>query len=228
MLVKKLMLFLFSTYLFAGPPMKSSDPFVPALHEFEVNIAAEGEHKDAILRRLPIIDINYGIIENVQVTFETAYIHSDLESDFDSFEIALKWLFYENDFFAIALYPKYKSYPLDSVFNEGETCEFTLPMNFTLNDSLDLVTDVTYVHPLEGENHFEFGTYIKYKSDAHIYFMELFMEEAKDQEDFFMLGALGYMYQFHENIAFMISFGKEITSGKPKATIGYSGLQFVF
>jgi len=208
--------------------MLSNDPFVPDLYEFEIIVAVEGEHKDAIVRRIPIVDINYGIIENVQLTLESAYVHSEEQSDFDSFEVAIKWLFYENDFFAIAFNPKYISYPVDSIFNEGEAYEITLPMNFTLNDSLDLVADITFVHPFEGEHHYEFGTYIKYKSDKHSYFVEIFMEEAEHQEDFFMLGGVGYMYQFHENVAFMISFGKEITNSEQRATVGYSGLQFVF
>ncbi len=226
--MKKFVLFLFVTSLFAGPPMKSSDPFVPALHEFEVNIATEGEHKELTLHRIPIIDINYGIVQNVQVTFETAYVNSEVENDFDSFEIALKWHFYESELFSIALYPKYKSYPVESIFNEGETYELSLPMNFRLNDSLDLVTDINYVYLKDSEEHFEFGTYIKYKDDKFSYFVEVFMEEAEHQKDFFTMGIVGFMYQFHENVAFMISYGKEITKGNPRATVGYSGFQFVF
>lgn len=231
--MKKLILFLATTYLFAGPPMKSSDPFVPALHEFEVNLAVEGEHKENRLFRTPIIDVNYGVVENVQLTLETAYAHSDDEayskSDFDSFETAVKWLFYEDAFFAIALYPKYKSYPIDSIFNEGITYELSLPMNLALSNSLDLVVNLTYVYPLDNEKHSELGTYLKYKNSKHTYYTELFMEDAKHQHHFFILGVVGYMYQLHKNISFMISYGKEITnSDTNRATIGYSGFQFLF
>lgn len=230
--VKRVIPFLLSTSLFAGPPMHSNDPFVPSLHEFEVNIAVEGEHREHRLFRAPIIDLNYGIAESVQLTLETAYAHTDKEaynqSDFDSFEVAVKWLFYEDDFFAIALYPKYESYPAESIFNEGKAYELTIPLNLTLSESLDLVIDFTYVHPLENEEHTEFGTYLKYKDEKQTYFTELFMEEAEHQEHFFALVGIGYMYQFHKSVAFMISFSKEITSSKIRANRGYSGLQFLF
>ncbi len=226
--MKILLIILLSSYLFAGPPMKSNDPFVPALHEFEINIAVEGEHEEYRLHRAPIIDFNFGLLQNVQLTIETAYAISEHENDFDSFEFAVKWLFYQNDFFAIALYPKFKSYPIDSVFNEGENYELSIPMNFAISKSLDLVTDITYIYPREGEKHFEFGTYLKYKNDKHTYFIELFSEGFNDQNSFFILGNIGYTYQFHENIAFMISYGKELTNTQYRTTIGYSGLQFIF
>ena len=208
--------------------MKSNDPFVPSLGEFEINVAVEGEYKEQDLLRAPILDINYGAMKNVQVTFESAYVTSDSQDGFDSFEIALKWLFYEDDFFAIALYPKYKSYPVDSIFNEGETYELTVPMNLALSKELDLVVDFTYVQPIHGGQHLEFGSYLKYKANKHTYYLEVFMEGSEHQKQFFVLGNIGYMYQFHESVGFMISAGREITYEEKRGTIGYSGLQFVF
>ncbi len=226
--MKKLVLILFYTLLLAGPPMKSSDPFVPEKGQFEINIAVSGEHTDDRLFRAPILDFNYGIVENVQITFETAYVSSEVESDFDSFELALKWHFYESELFSIALYPKYKLYPIDSIFNNGETFELSVPLNVALTQNLDLVLDSVYILPKEGVNHFEFGSYLKYKMDKHSLYTELFVENINNKdEDVFTLGIVGYSYQFHDNIAFMISFGKEITS-QNQATVGYSGLQFVF
>jgi len=230
--VKKPILFLFSSLLFAGPPMKSSDPFVPELGQFEINIAVEGEYNKNQFFRAPIIDLNYGIIKNVQITLETAYVISQEKSeyidDFDSFELALKWCFYEGDRFAIAFYPKFKSYPIDSIFNSGETYEIDIPMNFALSDKVDFVFDTAYIMPKDGLDHFEFGTYMKYKNELHTYYAELFLENVGSEEETFTLGGLGYMYQFHKNIAFMISCGRELSSNNKKSTVGYSGLQFVF
>jgi len=218
--------------LFAGPPMKSSDPFVPSVGEFEINIAVEGEHKEDKLFRAPIIDFNYGIMQDVQVTLESAYVISRYDDeyvdDFDSFEVALKWCFLQGDVFSIALSPKYKSYPVNSIFNSGETYELDIPMNFVVNEKIDLVVDSAYIMPKDCADHFEFGTYLKFKDDKHTYYTELFVENvANKDEDIFVFGALGYMYQFHKNIAFMISYGKEIGS-KDLSTVGYSGLQFVY
>ncbi len=230
--MKKLALTFFSTLLLAGPPMKSSDPFVPEVGQFEINVAVEGEHTDEKLFRAPILDFNYGVVKNVQLTLEAAYViteeEDDFVDDFDSFELALKWLFYEGELICIALYPKYKSYPVDSIFNSGETFELSVPLNVALSQNLDLVLNPAYIAPKEGANHFEFGSYLKFKMDKHSFYTELFMENlSNEDEDVFTLGVVGYSYQFHESVAFMISFGKEITS-RNQATVGYSGLQFVF
>ena len=227
--MKFLYIFVFiSSFLFAGPPMKSNDPFVPSYGEYEINVAVEIEDKDFTLVRAPIIDFNYGIYENVQFTFEGAYVNSDLEDDFDSLEVAFKWHFYEGELFSIALYPKYISYPIESIFNEGETYELTLPMNYILTANLDLVVDITYVYPKNGIEHMEYGTYLKYKINKHTYYTEIFFEDSPHQKGAFILGNLGYMYHFHKDVAFMISAGREMVSDGKKATLGYSGLQIIF
>jgi len=226
--VKKNILSLLCTSLFAGPPMHSNDPFVPSLGEFEINIAWSGESRDETLQRAPIVDLNYGIIENVQVTLESAYVHTDTADDIDSFELALKWNFYTGSVFAIALYPQYVSYPIESIFGHGEDYELSIPVSIAINEKIDLVVDTTYVIPFEGENHFEFGSYLKYSMQKHTYFAEIFLEEEGNSLEFFTLGSLGYMYQFHEHIAFMISYGVELTTKSTKVTSGYTGLQFVF
>lgn len=216
------------TTIFAGPPMKSDDPFVPALHEFEINIAIEAEDEDELLKRLPIVDINYGIYKNVQLTLMGSYIISDEEDDFDSFELAIKWLAYDGDIFSIAVYPKYKSYPIASIFNEGETYELAFPMNFSLSESFNLVLNIVYIYPKIGKEYFEYGGYLEYEHEKHSFFTELFLEEAQEKgEDSLMLGIVGYKYNFYQDISFMLSLGNEINNEK-KTTIGYSGLQFIF
>ena len=214
--------------LFAGPPMKSSDPFVPSIGQYEINLSIEFEKKNSTLVRAPIIDFNYGIIENVQFTLESSYIISDSQKGFDSLEVAFKWPFYRGEIVTIGLNPKYISYPVDSIFNEGKVYELTIPMNFSLAQNIDLIADVTYVYPLDGVKHLEYGTYLKFSQNKHTYFSEVFFEDSPHTNELFTLVDLGYMYQFHKNIAFMISLGKEIIAEDKKAVIGYSGLQFVY
>lgn len=226
--MKKVILSFFCTSLFAGPPMHSSDPFVPALNEYEINIALSSESGDETLYHAPIIDLNYGLVKDVQITLETAYTHTQVENDFDSFELAVKWNFYQDDFLSVAIYPKYVSYPVESIFSHGEDYELSIPVNIVLNKQIDLVIDTTYVMPFDGVNHFELGTYLKYKVQKHNYYIEIFMEEESYSFEFLSFGSVGYLYQFHENVAFMISYGVELMSRSSKATTGYTGLQFVF
>ncbi len=227
-MIKSFLILSVSTSLFAGPPMLSNDPFVPKLGQFEINLSAGFEDKDSSITTAPIIDINYGLLPNLQITFAGAYIHCETQNGFDAIELAFKWNFYHNDFFAIAINPKYLSYPHDSIFNQGEVFEFSLPMSFTLSEKINWIVDTKYILPKEDEEHLEFGTYLRYSQIKHHYYLELFVENADDHEKHFVLANLGYMYQFHQNTAFMLSLGREVNAHDESATIAYSGLQFVF
>jgi len=219
---------LFSS-LQAGPPMLSDDPFVPDRGQFEINLTGELSEAQERVLTAPILDANYGLVEDLQITFELGYINAPNQKGFDALELAFKWNFYSDDFFAVAINPKYLSNPVDSIFNEGEVYEVSVPMNFTLSENLSLVVSPAFIYPLTtDEAHMEFGSYLKYSYEKSDFFIEYFAESSKKYDDLFSIVNLGYMLQFHENIAFMLSIGQEIKSPEKEATIAYSGLQFVF
>ena len=95
-------LFLFSSFLYAGPPMMTDDPFTPYLDEVEINFASEAERNDDLTGLVPIIDINYGIYPNIQLTVETAYALSDSKYKSDGLEVAIKYNFCRSDVLNIA------------------------------------------------------------------------------------------------------------------------------
>lgn len=226
-----LTLLLLSVAVFAGPPMLSNDPFVPAVDEVELNIAIQREHVENqdIVTEAPIIDFNYGVYENLQLTLEGAYVSEGSKSDWGGTKVALKYMFYDDGLFAMALYPQYSSYPAQSIFNEGETYEISAPINVTLSENLDWVIDIAYIIPLHIDTHFEFGSYLKYKYEKHAFYLEVFAEGEAHQEHFFVFGNVGYSYEFIDGISFLISYGKHITENKEEhAHKAYSALQFVF
>ena len=208
--------------------MLSDDPFVPNLGQFEVNIAGGVESRDKTVVTAPIVDLNYGLIKNVQITFATGYINSTTQNDWDAFELAFKWNFYSDDVFAMAINPKYLVYPTNSIFNEGDVYEVSFPMNINLNATLNLVLSPAYIAPINDNNHFEFGSYLQYTKENHSLYTEIFVEEAKEFATIFTLVNFGYLWQFHPHIAFMLSLGKEIKSSEKEAFISYSGLQFIY
>ncbi len=225
--MRTILFLLLAISLFAGPPMLSNDPFVPDLGQFEINLAAEFEDRDATIVTAPIIDFNYGLIKDVQFTVEGAYVTSEEQGDFDALELAIKWNFYQDDFFAIAIYPQYLSYPTDSIFDEGEVFALSIPMSFALADDLRWVVDISYVRAEDAE-HMEMGSYLQYSYSEHDFYFEAYSEEGEHDHERLLLLQLGYLYQFHDNVAFMIALGREIHAEEKKAIIGYSGLQFVF
>jgi len=227
-MLKTLGLFIIPACLFAGPPMITNDPFVPNVGQFEINLASEAEFREHTRINTPIIDVNYGLFEKVQLTFSSAYSFTHENDDINGLEIELKWNFYTNEIFSIALDPVYVFYPILSDFDEGEVYELGVPLNFFLSENLNLVVEPRYVDSQNKKAFFEGGAYLQYTSNQHSFFTELFVEENPDKNELYSLVNLGYTNQFYENIMFMFSIGRDVVAEDKQATVSYLGLQFVF
>src|SRR4051812_27851415 len=56
-----------------GPPMITDDPGTPGNKKWEINLAVAFEHRpDETSYDVPIIDLNYGLGEHIQLTLQTA------------------------------------------------------------------------------------------------------------------------------------------------------------
>ena len=217
-----------SGFLYAGPPMMTDDPFVPEVNEVEMNLAMELEKGADLHVVAPIIDLNYGIYPNVQFTVETAYASSDKQYQSDGVEMAIKYHFYRSERINIALYPKYFFYPIETVFNEGESYEFQIPISLQLSDSLEWVTSLSYLFPQKEENRYEIGMYLAYEKSKHTYYLESYLEENPKDKNIATFFNVGYFYQYQDNLGLMASFGIEEVESSKQADVAYLGLQFIF
>lgn len=214
--------------LLAGPPMLTNDPFVPDYGQTELNLAFRTIDRTHNAARIPVIDYNYGIYPNVQLTLEASYIYTTQKRDFDAFTLACKWLFYQNSFFSIATNTEFSSYPIASVFNQGNVAELALPMNITLTSTIDLVVTPTFIYEPDDVSHVELGTYLAYTNNKTTLFSEVFIERPTHNDLFYLIN-FGFSYQFSDNKAFIFSLGREIkTEHYSPAKISYSGLQITF
>src|ERR1700693_4862494 len=58
-----------------GPPMRIDDPGTPGSGNLEVNIAATADRRpDERVYETPLLDINYGLGERMQVKFEIPWV----------------------------------------------------------------------------------------------------------------------------------------------------------
>ena len=227
-ILQKVALLLVTNLLYAGPPMMTDDPFSPALNKFEINLASELENSDELSVLVPIIDINYGIIPNTQLTIQTAYNSSDNKYKSDALEVAIKYNFYRSDILNIALYPKYIFYPIDTPFDEGESYELQIPISIKVNDNIEWVTSISYLYPQKERNHYEIGTYLAYGKNNHTYYFETFLEENPTDNNIATFLNVGYFYQYKENLGFMGSIGSKLLDSKKEADVAYLGLQIIF
>ena len=107
-----------------SPPMQSDDTGTPGPGNWEINVAISGELAGAEHRiEAPLLDINYGIGEDVQLKFELPYVlqaqMADTGADDGDVErahgvgdaiLGLKYRFYDNktNGLSLALYPQIK------------------------------------------------------------------------------------------------------------------------
>lgn len=97
-----------------APPMNTNDPDTPGNGHWELNFAAahtrtSGGHET----ELPIFDFNYGVGENIQVSYVIAWLSAHengagSESGLTNSNVGLKWRFRDGDKggFAASVYPQ--------------------------------------------------------------------------------------------------------------------------
>ncbi len=87
----------------AGPPMLTADPGTPGDGKWEINIAATLEKRRSESRwQAPDLDLNYGIGEHVQLSYEVPWIvlspsGEGTKSGLGNSNIGLKWRFFDEE-----------------------------------------------------------------------------------------------------------------------------------
>lgn len=107
----------------AGPPMITDDPQTPGDGHWEINVAVTADHSAGETEyELPLLDINYGLGERIQLKFEIPYVvetgnGSTRKGAGDSL-LGVKWRFYDGgeDGWQVSTYPQ-----LETAFRFGES-----------------------------------------------------------------------------------------------------------
>jgi hypothetical protein len=130
-----------SVHAQAGPPMITDDPAVPGSGNWEVNVALTGSHSaDAWEGEAPLLDINYGVGENIQLKYEVPIVvqHEEVtRSGLGNSMAGVKWLFHDaagEDGWVISTYPQVEfRNPGSHSVRRGlaeEGTDFFLPLEF--------------------------------------------------------------------------------------------------
>ena len=101
----------------AGPPMITDDPGTVPTGHWEINVAALSEHNaEAATFNLPLLDVNYGANEHLQLKIEMPFVivdpaHGRSHSGAGNSLIGAKWHFYDggDDGWQLATYPQVQS-----------------------------------------------------------------------------------------------------------------------
>src|SRR5438128_9096998 len=97
-----------------GPPLLTDDPETPGNGHWEINVAwTLSQKQNARLFAIPLIDINYGLGQHIQLKAEVPWLvlkerRGGTQSGFGSANLGVKWRFLDKDRhgFAMSTYPQ--------------------------------------------------------------------------------------------------------------------------
>jgi hypothetical protein len=99
-----------------GPPLLTDDPGTPGNGHWEINTAWIQERRPGeTVNELPLLDLNYGIGEHLQLKYEGSWLQADTsgaprESGLSNSLIGVKWRFLdeEKNGVAVSTYPQFE------------------------------------------------------------------------------------------------------------------------
>jgi hypothetical protein len=85
-----------------SPPLEVDDPSTPGCNRWEINVVVSGDlNPEQKSWDLPLLDVNYGIGDNIQLKYEVPYLNNrsaDVStSAMGESKAGVKYMFYEND-----------------------------------------------------------------------------------------------------------------------------------
>ena len=196
-----------------GPPMITDDPGTPGDGNWEVNFAITSEHNhDATESELPLIDINYGVGDRIQLKYEVPYVVSHergegTHSQLGSSLAGVKWRFFDagEHGWQVSTYPqvqfrkKYEGFlaPVE-VMKEYE--------NFSVNFEVGRFFDHT-----GEEDTWEGGAVVGHEISERVEVMgELHSEAAPHLRDSELILNTGTRITFSEHSVLLLALGREL------------------
>ncbi len=211
-------------HLRAGPPLRTDDSKTPGRRGWEINLSHNIERTTRqFLMESPLIDINYGLLENDQLKVEFPVLYVDPEDEkshwgIGDLLIGYKYRFLDEDEigFMASVYPQI----LTPIGNEGlglgsGSTELLLPVQVGkqfFDDKLFVYAELGYNIVLEESeaNSWIYGVAVQWKVTDKWELMGevggvLFPQDADPDDVFFNIGT---KYDFSENVAFIGSVGR--------------------
>ncbi|MDQ3622850.1 MAG: hypothetical protein M3463_10225 [Verrucomicrobiota bacterium] len=98
---------------FAGPPLEPDDPDTPGAGRWEINVSSQLEKRRDVWEWTPLLDINYGAGERVQLKLKPRYAildepGVDARSGPGNIQLGIKWRFLDesSNGVAMSVYPQ--------------------------------------------------------------------------------------------------------------------------
>ena len=230
-----------SVFAQGGPPYYTNDPGTPGNLQWEINLAyLPFLYPDHSIAHTPDVDINFGIGDRIQLTYENAWLRVDNPSPvkfgLGQDQLGFKWRFYDNkdSGFAVSLFPQVSINNPNNSFERGITprgASVILPLEFAKKlGPIDLNWEVGYNLVHKGPDGWLAGVVVGHEFsknlelDAEFYSTGTF-HPSTDQETL----EAGLRYKIHPPVILLLMAGRSV---QPSGTaqpyfVGYFGFQFL-
>jgi len=228
----------------AGPPILTDDPDTPEKGHWEINIATTAEKRSGDWSlETPLLDLNYGLFDNVQLKFEMPYlIESEEGGSFHSglgdAEFGVKWRFLDQEKSGISMstYPQFAFNTASHSVHLGlvdDGWEFILPVEFQreICDGTTVFGELGYVWTEYEGNGLMWGLAIEQEiSEPFSVLAEIHGESSDHFNDTEVIANLGFHWQATEHAALIGAIGRGLNEGgEPQAKfLSYLGVQLTF
>ena len=225
-----------------GPPFYTNDPGTPGNLNWEINLGyMPFLYSDQSLSHVPDVDINFGIGDRIQLTYENAWLRVKDPSSAAKFGMGqsnpgVKWRFYDGgeDGLSVSIFPQlFLNNPNDAV-RRGITPSsqsFLLPVEFTKKfGPVDVDYEIGYQFVHDGPDGWITGLVVghdftpKFEGDVEFYSQGVFHPAGiQPTIDF------GGRYKITQSVILLLMAGRglEPTSSNQPSFIGYFGVQFL-
>ena len=226
----------------AGPPYYTNDPGTPGPRNWEINVAyMPFLYTDQSITHTPDLDINFGIGERIQLTYENAWLRvhnppSTAKFGLGQSNFGVKWRFYDagESGWSISTFPQaFVNNPNNSV-NRGITPEsnvFLLPFEFSRKfGPVDADFELGYEFVHKGSDGWLGGLVVGHRFNSKFEMgAEFYSQSTINPYQFQPTIGVGSRYRIHKPVVILLMAGRslEAASSTQPYFVGYFGVQFL-
>ncbi len=224
-----------------GPPYYTNDPGTPGPRNWEINLAyMPFLYTDNSITHTPDVDINFGIGDRIQLTYENAWLRvrdvpAASKFGLGQSNFGIKWRFYDagNSGWSISTFPQgFVNNPNNSV-QRGITAQsdaFLLPFEFARSfGPVDVNFELGYQFVHHGSDGWLNGLVVGHKFSKLEVAAELYSQTVFDPGVSQPTIGIGARYRIHNPVILLLMAGRglEPASNNQPYFVGYFGLQFL-
>jgi hypothetical protein len=226
----------------AGPPFTTNDPGTPGNANWEINIAAAPTiGRDIAAYQVPQIDLNYGLGDRVQLTYEVPYVvqtadGQSRQSGWSNAFPGIKWRFFDQGEggWQVSMFPQMEANAPSSSQQKGIAVpgsRFLLPFEVTKRlGPVDVDFEAGYYFPKHDVNERILGLVVgRSMTDRLDLGVELYNDHAVGAPPNQTTLDLGGRYKLARGFIALFMAGRSVSgsaNGQPEF-IGYFGIQIL-